>query len=86
MKGSIMEDPLKYLSRKELLLNVMQNIERSINHLHKNNPLKRAWGMYPNWAKCQKYLNNGTTKAGSTSSLHMCKFIGVDPDGKSFFK
>ena len=86
-------DELYYLERKELMLNVMRNIERKIledcsveEYDSKGNlELKYWWESMPNWVKVQTFLNGNTSKAGSTSSIKQCRFIGVKPDGKSFY-
>ena len=88
-----MEEPLGYLSRKELELNIMRNIERKIledcsveDYDSKGNlELKWWWENTPNWVKVQTFLNGNSKKAGSTSSAEQCLFLGVQPDGKSFY-
>lgn len=88
------EEPLEYLSRKELQLRIMQNIEIKVlqkgefedeDDIVENVELKHWWNLMPNWVKVQTFLNHNTYKAGSTSSTQQCRFLGVDPDGKSFF-
>jgi hypothetical protein len=73
-------EPLNYLNRKELMLNIMNNIEREILNLHHNSALRRKWERIPNWAKVQMFLNGNTSKAGSTSSTEQCRFLGVNPN------
>ena len=86
-------DELYYLERKELMLNVMRNIERKIleacsveEYDSKGNlELKCWWENTPNWVKVQTFLNGNTSKAGSSSSIKQCKFLGVAPNGESFY-
>ena len=75
-----MSEPLEYLNRVELQLNIMKNIEREIMRLSKNAMLRSWWEMSPNWVRVQAFLNWNTRKAGSTSSGEQCVFIGLDPD------
>lgn len=79
-----MNEPLEYLSRKELQLNIMQNIEKEITYLSKNNRFRNWWENTPNWGRVQRIINGGTVKGGSTSSVEQCLFLGVDPDGHTF--
>ena len=81
-----MDEPLDYLSRAELQLGIMQNIERIVSGLPKSNSFRRWWDMYPNWVRVQEIINMNTHKAGSTSSGAQCHFIGAHPDGKTFYK
>lgn len=86
------EEPLGYLTRKELQLNIMRNIERKILEdcsveeydSQGNLELKYWWEGMPNWVKVQTFLNGNSCKAGSGSSTEQCRFLGVDPDGKTF--
>lgn len=80
-----MEEPLGYLSRAELELRFMKNIELAIQKMGKTSHLRHWWDNHPNWVRVQKFMNNNTHKAGSTSSTQQCIFMGVDPDGKSFY-
>ena len=75
-----MKEPLNYLNRKDLMLNIMNNIDREILNLHHNSQLRRQWEGIPNWAKVQRFLNGNTIKAGSTSSAEQCMFLGIDPN------
>ena len=79
------EEPLECYSRKELQLNIMRNIEREILSCGHNSKIRIWWENVPNWAKVQKYLNGNTCKGGSTSSTQQCLFLGVRPDGRSFY-
>ncbi len=80
-----MKEPLEYLDRKALQLQIMRNIERAVMNLHGNNELHRFWKTSRNWLKVQMFLNACSSKAGSTSSTQQCMFLGVEPDGKSFY-
>jgi hypothetical protein len=80
------EEPLEYLSRKELQLKIMQNIEREIMNMSPTSKLRCWWERSSNWVKVQKFLNGNTVKAGSTSSTAQCLFIGIDPDGDTFYE
>ncbi len=86
-------DTLDYLDRKELMLNTMRNIERKILEdcrveeydSEGNLEIKLWWESMPNWVKVQTFLNGNTLKAGSGSSTEQCKYLGVKPNGKSFY-
>lgn len=86
-------DELYYLERKKLMLNIMRNIERKVledcsveEYDSKGNlELKCWWENNPNWVKVQTFLNGNTSRAGSTSSIKQCKFLGVNPAGESFY-
>lgn len=79
------DEPLEYLTRDKLQLQIMQNIETEITHMGKTSKLRYWWDRSPNWAKVQTFLNGRSSKSGSTSSALQCRFIGADPDGKTFF-
>lgn len=87
------EDPLNYLSRKELLLNILKNIQIEINAdcaIEKgdssgNLELKHWWDNAQNWIKVKTFITDNTMRAGSTSARKMCQFLGINPSGKSFF-
>lgn len=80
------QEPLSYMSRSELQLNIMQNIEREIMRLGKRNTVRWWWEHSKNWVKVQAILNGNTRRAGSTSSAQQCRFIGAEPDGASFIE
>jgi|WetSurMetagenome_2_1015567.scaffolds.fasta_scaffold01346_14 hypothetical protein len=80
-----MEEPLEYMTRSELQLNIMRNIERKVNELPKRNSFRWWWDNSKNWIRVQELLNMNTKKAGSTSSTAQCRFIGTNPDGYTFF-
>ncbi len=79
-------EPLEYLSRKELQLNIMRNLENEVKQLHKRNAFRMWWDGSRNWIRVQTILNGNTLKAGSTSSAEQCRFMGVDPDGYTFLR
>lgn len=81
-----MSEPLSYMSRAELQLNIMQNIEREIMRLGKRNTVRWWWEHSKNWVKVQAILNGNTRCAGSTSSAQQCQFIGAEPDGDTFIE
>lgn len=85
MENMEIEEPLKHLSRAELQLEIMKNIEREIMNTGHRNKLRFWWERVPNWVRVQTFINRNTIKAGSTSSGQQCHFIGADPDGKTFF-
>lgn len=78
-----MSEPLDYMDRAELQLNIMRNIEREILRCGKSSILRRWWEMSPNWVRVQAFLNGNTQKAGSMSSGQQSKFIGLDPDSRT---
>ena len=74
-------EPLAHLSRAQLQLGIMKNVE----HLITKTPyLKDWWKHSSNWVRVQAIINGNTSKAGSTSSTEQCRFIGADPNGKTF--
>jgi len=79
------EEPLAHLSRAELQLKIMRNIESIIGEMGKTSSLRWWWDHSTNWVRVQQFLNMNTSKAGSTSSTQQCIFIGADPDGKTFY-
>jgi len=86
-------EPLEYLDRKQLQLNIMRNIEQKIledcsveDCDSKGNLELKCWcENTPNWVKVQTFLNGNSKKAGSGSSTDQCIFLGVNPGGKSFY-
>ena len=36
-----------------------------------------------NWVIVKDFLQRGTSKGGSTSSVEKCRLLGIDPDGKT---
>jgi hypothetical protein len=80
------EEPLHEMSRAELQLNIMRNIEREIMTMHPRSSLAYWWKHTVNWHKVQTFINCNTRKMGSTSSAVQCRFIGADPDSKTFLK
>lgn len=80
-----MEEPLKDVTRKQLQLDIMKNIELEIKGCGVTSKLRWWWEHTQNWGKVQRIINGRSCKAGSTSSTAQCIFIGIDPDGYSVF-
>ncbi len=88
-----MENPLSHLSEKELILNILKNIERKVLEdtrveeydLDGNYELKHWYKNTPNWGKIMTFITCNTSKGGSTSAHQMCKFLGVNPNSKTFY-
>jgi hypothetical protein len=78
-------EPLEKIPRDKLQLMIMQNIETAIKDLPKRNQFRWWWEHTVNWVKVQRFINNSTNKAGSTSSGQQCIFIGIHPDKYSVF-
>ena len=36
-----------------------------------------------NWVIVKEFLQRGTSKGGSTSSIEKCRLLGINPDGKT---
>lgn len=81
-----MVEPLGHMSRSELQLHIMRNIEKKIKRLPKRNSIRQWWEHSKNWIRVQEILNANTSMAGRTSSSGQCCFIGADPDGDTFCK
>jgi hypothetical protein len=89
-----MQDPLKYLDRKDLLNTILRNIESKIKEdcrvekydSQGNIELKFWFDNTPNWAKIQRFITYNTSKSGSTSAYQMCSFLGINPNEYSFYK
>ena len=79
-------EPLAHLDRAELQLKIMRNIEHKVMALPKRNGFRFWWDSNRNWARVQELINNNTSKAGSVSSAQQCAFMGVNPEGRSFFE
>lgn len=62
---------------KEYQLKLMQGIENRIPKTVR----KRTY----NWILVQRYMLGFTSKGGSTSCCIHCLWLGVDPDGYTFF-
>jgi len=62
----------------KFLLGVMRNIEQNMPKNRRKSSL--------NWVLVKEYLLSHTNKGGSTSSIFMCKYLGIDPDGFTFFE
>lgn len=78
-------EPLAHLNRAGLQLRIMRNIEHKVATLPKRNSFRFWWDSSRNWVRVQELVNN-TSKAGSTSSAQQCAFMGVNPEGHSFFE
>lgn len=62
----------------EYLVGVLKNIERR---------MPKAWRKRTtNIQMVKDFLMCHTSKGGRTSSYEMCKFLGVDADGYTFYK
>lgn len=59
-------------------LGIMRSVEREM-------PVRRRKST-PNWRVVQDYLLGHTAKGGSTSCCQHCRFLGVDPDGYTFWE
>jgi hypothetical protein len=59
-------------------LGIMRNVEREIPY--------RKRKMVQNWKLVQDYLLGSTSHGGSTSCYQHCHFLGVDPEGYSFWE
>ena len=57
-------------------LGVMRNVECEISRATR----KR----FQNWQLVRDYLLQHTSKGGSTSCYHHCRWMGIDPEGYSF--
>ena len=61
----------------KFLLGVMRNIEQNMSKNMRKSSL--------NWVLVKEYLLSHTNKGGSTSSILMCKYLGIDPDCFTFY-
>jgi len=59
-------------------LTILRSIER-------NMPTSKR-KIIPNWKIVQDFILGNTSHGGSTSCFHHCHFLGVDPDGFSFWE
>jgi hypothetical protein len=59
-------------------LGIMRNVEREIS--------KRQRKHFQNWQLVRRYLLGHTSHGGSTSCFQHCHYLGVDPEGYSFWK
>lgn len=62
---------------KKYQLGVMRNVERFIS--------RDTRKTYPNWRLVDEFLLRHTEKGGRTSSYIHCQWLGVDPDGFTFW-
>lgn len=79
-------NPLDCYTDKEIMYNILKNVESIAKELHFNNEFKRWWDMYPNWIRVQRIINRNTSRAGSKSSTLQCLYIGINPESKSLDK
>lgn len=70
-------EPIIDANDPKFLLGIMRNIEQNIERLDRKSTF--------NWTLVKKYLLSHTKKAGSTSSNLMCEYMGVNPNGFSFY-
>jgi hypothetical protein len=77
-------EPLSEMSRAEIQLNIMRNIEREIMMMYPRSSFAYWWKHTVNWHKVQTFINGNTSKMGATSSAVQSRFIGANPDGKTF--
>ena len=62
---------------REFQLGIMKNVEREISKAERRRT--------PNWALVQDYMLGHTSKGGSASCREHCCWMGVNPDGYSFY-
>lgn len=72
-----MKSSIENADSKEWQLGVLRNIERLMPKAHR----KRNY----NWAIVRDYLLQHTRKGGRTSAHMHCDWLGIDPDGFSFY-
>lgn len=58
-------------------LGIMRNVEREIS--------LRKRKQTPNWLLVRDYLLGNTGHGGSASCFQHCRFLGVDPEGYTFY-
>ena len=66
------------VDKKHLHLCIMRNVERNIPKTVRKR--KRKWQLV------MDYMLGNTSKGGSTSCYFHCKFLGVDPEGYTFWE
>jgi hypothetical protein len=59
-------------------LGIMRNVERELSRQKRRRT--------PNWLLVRDYLLGHTSHGGSTSCFQHCHYLGVDPEGYSFWK
>lgn len=72
-----MQNQIEDANKPEFLVQVMQNVERQIPKAQR----KRT----PNIKMVQLYLLAGTHHAGRTSAFLQCQYMGINPDGYTFY-
>ena len=74
----ILEHDLVDLNSKNYQLKMLQNIERTFLSKALRKRTQNVWLV-------QSFLTSFTSKGGSTSSFAHCDFLGIDPNGYTFF-
>lgn len=72
-----MKSQIKDANDAKYQLGILQNIEKKT--------AKSIRRRTPNWKFVMDYLLQHTSKGGQTSCMLHCRFLGVDPDGYSFW-
>ena len=62
---------------REFQIGILKNIERLMP--------KETRRHKPNWVIVMDYLLAHTSRGGSTSAYEHCGYLGIDPDGKTFY-
>lgn len=75
--GEMMESQVEDGNSVKFQLGIMRNVEHEI--------AKRKRKATPNWVLVQEYMLGNTSKGGSTSCCIHCRWMGVDPDGYTFW-
>jgi len=70
-------DIYKLEKSKKFQLGILQTIEINMK--------KKKRERIENWVLVQKYLLSRTKNAGRTSAFNHCEFLGINPDGFTFF-
>ena len=71
-------DIKKDFNSKEYQLRLLQNFEKCILSKAERKRTQNVWLV-------MKLLTQFTSQGGSTSAYNHCNFLGIDPDGYSFF-
>jgi hypothetical protein len=66
------------MDKRKFHLRIMQSVQQNIP--------KTVRKRTPNWKLVKDFMLGNTSKGGRTSSILHCVFIGVDPDGFSFWE
>lgn len=73
-----MESQIENPESKEWQLGVLKNIEQNIPKTHRKE--------MQNWVIVKNYLTGHTNKGGRTSACIHCEWLGIDPDGYTFYE